>query len=80
MFIGLSKLTLENELNDLMVKLPAAVGEDLWRWGDTKPLHICIGKVVRELGIPVVRLVQALCASTVPLEDMPDGTLQTLMV
>jgi len=79
MFVGLRKSSLEDELNDLMVELSAAVCEDIRGWGDTEPLHICICKVVWELRSPGVRWAQALDVSTLPLEDMLDGMLRTPM-
>jgi len=79
MFVGLRKPSLEDELDDLMVELSAAVCEDIQGWGDTEPLHICIRKVVRELRGPGVRWVQALDVSALPLGDMLDGMLRTPM-
>ena len=55
MFVGLCESPLEDELDDLVVKLSAAVCKDIWWWGDAKPLHICIRKVVWKLGNLVVR-------------------------
>ena len=49
MLVGFSKLALEDELDDLMVELPAAVC-DYVRWGwNSKSLDICICEVVRQL-------------------------------
>ena len=50
MFVGLRKPALENQLDDLMVQLSAAVGGDVWWGGYSKLLHICIGEVIRDLG------------------------------
>ena len=79
--VCLCKPALEDELKDCMAQLPAAVGENIW-WGrDTKFLHICICKVVRQLE----RLGQneqrspVVSSATLPWGDMRGEMLETPM-
>lgn len=54
LFVRFCKFTLEDEFDDSMVQLPAAVRDDLW-WGrHSKLFDVCVGKVVRQLSNSVV--------------------------
>ena len=49
MLVRFRKPALEDELNDRMVQLPLTVCDHIRWWWDTKLLHICVGKAIRQL-------------------------------
>ena len=81
MLVRLCKSALENELDDCMAQLPAAVGENI-RWGrDTEFPHIRICEVIgqlQRLGSDRTTL-PGNFGSTLPLGDMLGEMPGTLM-
>jgi len=50
MLICLRKPALKDELDDRMIELPPAMGDDIGWWRNPECLHVAVGKAIWQLG------------------------------